>query len=174
MSVEGALTVDVGVGRRHRPLGPIGKEVAAPREIVFDVISGPYLGETPRALRTEFEVLERSTDMVLAAHHTDVGGGRTTTTVETVRFERPERVSFRLVRGPVPEVVETFELTETDEGATALSYAGTLGTDGWAVGACWGAVVARKWEQTVASSFDRIAAEAERRAKTLSARRSSG
>jgi hypothetical protein len=27
-----------------------------------------------------------------------------------VRFERPERITFRLVRGPVPHVVETYEL----------------------------------------------------------------
>jgi hypothetical protein len=31
-------------------------------------------------------VLERSSDLVLAAHLTDVGWGLTTTTVETVRF----------------------------------------------------------------------------------------
>jgi hypothetical protein len=30
--------------------------------------------------------------------------------VETVRFTPPERVDFRLVRGPVPHVVETFLL----------------------------------------------------------------
>jgi hypothetical protein len=38
--------------------------------------------------------------MVLAAHFTPVKCG-VTTTLETVRFERPNRIDFRLVRGPV-------------------------------------------------------------------------
>jgi Polyketide cyclase / dehydrase and lipid transport len=160
--VEGAVTIDVGVGRRRRALGPIRKDVAAPREVVFDVISAPYFGKAPRVMRAELEVLERATDMVLAAHHTDIGGGRTTTTVETVRFERPDRINFRLVRGPVPEVVETFELAVAADGGTTLSYTGTLATDWWGLGARWGQLVAHKWEETVGSSLERIAAEAER------------
>jgi hypothetical protein len=39
--------------------------------------------------------------MVLAAHFTDVGR-LLATTLETVRFEPPIRVHFRLVRGLVP------------------------------------------------------------------------
>jgi len=35
-------------------------------------------------------------------------------TVETDCFTRPERVDFRLVRGPVPHVVERFTLTATN------------------------------------------------------------
>ena len=50
--------------------------------------------------------------MVLAAHYTR-SGRLTTTTVETVRFERPERIWFRLLRGPVPHVLERFELDRT-------------------------------------------------------------
>jgi hypothetical protein len=162
--VDGALTIDIGMGRRHCALGPISLDVSAPREVVFDVISAPYLGRVPRALGTEIDVLERASDMVLAAHHTDVGGGRTATTVETVRFERPDRVNFRLVRGPVPEVVESFELAVAPDGGTTLSYTGSMATDGWGIGARWGQLVANKWEQTVRSSLERIAAEAERRA----------
>jgi hypothetical protein len=128
--------------------------------VVFDVIAGPYR-RTPRAMRDKLEVLEASDDMVLAAHHTPVGGGLVTTTVETVRFESPERISFRLVRGPVPHVVETFELADR-EGATELTYTGELGTDLWALGARWGEVVARSWEQAVAASLAGARDEAER------------
>ncbi len=102
--------------------------------------------------------------MVLAAHHTPVAGGRlTATTVETVRFTRPERVGFRLVRGPVPAVTEAFELTEHGPG-TRLEYTGELGTDLWALGRWWGGVVAPRWEATVASSLAAVKQEAERRA----------
>ena len=160
--VRGSLTLDLGVGRRSRRLGPITITVAAPREIVFDVVSGPYAERVPRALREKVEVLERGDDVVLAAHRTKAYG-LTATTVETVRFERPERVHFRLVRGPVPHVVETFSLREV-AGGTELQYSGELGTDLWALGRLWGAAVARTWEATVASSLESARIEAERRA----------
>lgn len=161
--VRGALTVDLGLGRRYRPLGPIRVPIAAPRELVFETIARPY-HRTPRALQAKLEVLERGDDLVLAAHHTRAYG-LTATTLETVRFEPPERIHFRLVRGPVPHVVEQFELRETDAG-TVLEYAGSLGTDLWSVGALWGAAVARTWETTVAASLAEMKAEAERRARS--------
>jgi Polyketide cyclase / dehydrase and lipid transport len=157
------LTLDIGVGRRLRPLGPIALDIAAPPEVVFDVIAAPYLGRTPRALGPKLKVIERGADLVLAAHFTPVAPRLTVTTVETVRFERPHRVSFRLVKGPVPHVLERYEL-RTSETGTAFEYSGELGTDLWALGAAWGAVVAPSWERTVARSLDAIRAEAERRA----------
>ncbi|MEV6329355.1 SRPBCC family protein [Streptomyces sp. NPDC051909] len=164
--VTGAVPLDVGVGRRTRPLGPQTVDVAAPREVVFDVVAQPYLGRTTRAMREKVQVLERGTDMVLAAHRTPVAGGRlTATTTETVRFTRPERVDFRLVRGPVPTVTESFVLTEHGPG-TRLVYEGELATDLWRAGQWWGGLVAPRWEATVATSLAAIRQEAERRAKT--------
>jgi hypothetical protein len=55
--VSGQLTLDTGIGRRVRPLGPLTMVIAADPETVFDVIAAPYLGRTPRALRGEIEVL---------------------------------------------------------------------------------------------------------------------
>lgn len=160
--VKGAVSLDLGVGRRCRELGPLVLRIAAPRDVVFDVISAPYLSRTPRALGSKLEVLERGEDVVLAAHYTKAYG-LTATTVETVRFERPERVRFRLVRGPVPHVTETFELREAAEG-TELEYTGELGSDLWFAGQLWGAAVARTWEATVAASLEAVQREAERRA----------
>jgi hypothetical protein len=160
--VRGSLTVDLGVGRRVRPLGPRVWAIAAPREIVFDVISAPYLRRTPGALESKLRVLERGEDMVLAEHFTRVGP-IVTTTLEAVRFEPPELVRFRLVRGPVPWVVESFELREA-EGRTELAYSGELGTDLWALGRWWGEVVGRRWEDAVADSLAAVKTEAERRA----------
>ena len=157
------MTLDIGIGRRIRPLRPITLDIAAPPEIVFDVIASPYLGRTPRALRGKLEVLERGADLVLAAHFTPVAPGLKVTTVETVRFERPHRISFRLVKGPVPHVVERYELRAKGSG-TAFEYRGELGTDLWTLGAVWARVVAPSWEQTVASSLESIRVEAERRA----------
>ena len=161
---SGGVTIDSGVGRRVRELGPVTWEIAAEREIVFDVIASPYLGKTPRSMKDHLDVWERGTDMVLAAHFTDVKCG-VTTTVETVQFERPERINFRLVRGPVPHVRESFVLEVTREGST-LTWEGELGTDYGALGARWGNVVARSWEKAVRSSMNAIITEAERRARS--------
>ncbi|KOV54671.1 hypothetical protein ADL00_29370 [Streptomyces sp. AS58] len=163
--VTGALALDIGLGRRTRPLGPQTVEIAAPREVVFDVIARPYLGRATRAMREKVQVLERGSDLVLAAHHTPVAGGRlTATTVETVRFTRPERVDFRLVRGPVPAVTESFILTTEQASGTRLVYEGDLATDLWRAGQWWGGLVAPRWEATVAASLAAVKREAERRA----------
>jgi uncharacterized protein YndB with AHSA1/START domain len=158
------LTLDIGIGRRIRPLGPIALEIAAPPEVVFDVIAAPYLGRTPRALRGKLDVIERGADLVLAAHFTRVAPGLNVTTVETVRFEPPHRISFRLVKGPVPHVLEHYELHPHD-GGTAFEYRGELGTDLWTLGAWWAGRVAPSWERTVAATLDGVRAEAERRAR---------
>lgn len=160
--VRGSLTVDLGIGRTVRPLGPHVFRIAAPRELVFEVISAPYLGRTPQALASKLRVLEQGGDLVLAEHFTPVGPV-VTTTLETVRFQPPERVHFRLVRGPVPHVVEHFHLRETAEG-TELVYRGELGADLWALGRLWGALVASRWEAAVHDSLNNVKAEAERRA----------
>jgi hypothetical protein len=162
--VTGKLTLDTGWGRRVRPLGPFAIEVGAPASTVFDVIAAPYLGRTPRAMSGKLQVLDRGADMVLAEHYTPVHHGRlTAATLETVTFDRPHRIAFRLVRGPVPHITEEFTLTEKD-GTTRLEYSGELGTDFAAAGQWWADRVAAAWEAAVRSSFASIQTEAERRA----------
>ncbi len=168
--VTGAVPIDLNIGRRTRPLGPLSVEVRAPREVVFDVLSEPYLGRQTRAVAEKVHVLQRGSDMVLAAHRTPVRGRLVATTVETVRFTRPEHIDFFLTRGPVPHVSERFTLEPlagpdgTDN--TGLSYTGQLGTDLWALGSRWTDVVTAPWERTVAATFDRVKHEAERRTQT--------
>lgn len=165
--VRGALTLDTGVGRRLRPLGPIESQMDAEPETVFDVVATPYLGRTPHGLSDKLRVVERGSDMVLAEHFTAVGWGVQSVTVETVRFKRPDTIRFRLVRGPVPHVSEEFDI-RPKEGGTAFVYTGEMGTDFWALGAWWANKVARKWEQAVEASMASIKAEAERRARPAS------
>jgi len=164
--VTGACPIDLGLGRRSRPLGPQVVDIAAARELVFDIIAQPYLGRTTHAMAEKVQVLDRGTDMVLAAHRTPIHGpfGRrlTAVTVETVRFTRPERIDFRLVRGPVPHVVETFHLADRDTG-TRLEYRGEMAADLWRLGQRWADLVAGHWERTVAASLAAVKTEAERR-----------
>jgi hypothetical protein len=165
--VHGAVTIDLGLGRRTLELGPLTAAILAPPELVFDVIAAPYLGRTPRAMADKLRVVERGHDMVIAEHFTAVLGGRmSATTVESVRFERPHSIHFRLLRGPVPLVTETFELKSGNGGTTTdFEYRGDLSTDLWSVGAWWGRIVARRWETAVSDSLQSIRAEAERRAR---------
>jgi Polyketide cyclase / dehydrase and lipid transport len=165
LAVKGQLTLDTRVGRRTRPLGPLSLTVTAPPATVFDVIAGPYLGRTPRALTSEVTVLERGSDLVLAEHHTTVGTRLTATTVETVRFTHPDTIDFRLLRGPVPHVVERFTLHDNGD-TTRFDYKGELGTDFWGPGRWWGNQVAHRWEAAVHQSMQRIKEEAERRASS--------
>ena len=161
--VAGDLFMDLSIGRTVRPLGPIDQRIEASRELVFDVIAAPYLASPPSSLADKIQVLERSEEMVLAAHRTPVRDRLVATTVETVRFDRPAAIHFRLLRGPVPHVLERFELTEEGD-ATLLHYEGELGTDLWTVGRWWGGLVARRWEQAVRGSVAEITRIAELRA----------
>jgi hypothetical protein len=165
-AATGALSVDAKLGRRRRPLGPLRREIAAPPQVVFDVIAAPYLSKTPHAMQSKLRVLERSADLVVAEHFTPIGFGLKATTVEVVHFERPTRISFRLVRGPVPYVTETFRLASAGPG-TAFAYEGELAADFWILGSWWASIVAVRWERAVASSVNEIADEAERRARHM-------
>jgi hypothetical protein len=160
--VTGRLTLDLGIGRRTRPLGPLHLDIAAPRETVYTVAAAPYADRQTRAMREKVEILERAGQMVLAAHRTPVGSGLTAVTVETITLNPPIRMVFRLLRGPVPHVIETFTFDETADG-TRLSYSGELGTDLWRLGQVWGDLVARSWVDVVRDSMAAIKTESERR-----------
>lgn len=160
--VTGRLSLDLRIGRRIRQLGPIIVEIAAPRDVVYAVAAAPYAERRPRAMRAKIDILDRGEGMVLAAHRTPVGGGLVAVTVETVTFEPPARIGFRLVRGPVPHVTEAFEIEETTTGSR-LTYSGELGTDLGMLGERWGDLVERSWVGTVRNSLTKIKTEAERR-----------
>jgi hypothetical protein len=162
--VTGRVTLDLGVGRRSRPLGPLTIDVAAPRDIVYAVAAAAYAERRPRALSEKVDIWDRSENVVLAAHRTSVGRGPTAVTVEMVTFDPPRRIGFRLLRGPVPHVAESFEFEPSPTG-TQLVYTGELGTDLWRLGERWGDVVAGAWVRTVRASLDSIRVEAERRTR---------
>jgi len=70
-------------------------------------------------------------------------------------------MGFRLLRGPVPHEIETFDFDATPDG-TRLTYTGELGTDLGPAGQLWGNLVARSWEAAVRTSLELIKGEAER------------
>ncbi len=160
---RGRIHLDLGWGRSLHPLGPFAVQINAPRDLVFEQISSPYLGRMPAALRSKLKVLEKGSNLVVAEHRTKLPL-MDAVTVEAVQFHPPGRISFRLLRGPVPHVSEEFLLEETGSG-TALSYRGELGADLWVLGRLYGgSIVCPSWESAVAHSMEEIKKGAERRA----------
>jgi hypothetical protein len=163
----GRLTLDLGWGRSVHPLGPITFEIEAPRELVFEIISAPYVGRGPSD--SGIDVLARSDGLVVAAHHTKVHF-YTARTVEIVEFEPPRRVGFRHLAGPVPYAVEQFEFDESG-GATELRYTGEVGVDFFVLGRLaarhW---VRPQWERAVREHLEDVKGSAEQRAAAHQAR----
>lgn len=160
----GGLTIDLGWGRTVHPLGPIHVAIQAPRGIVFDVVSSPYLGRARRGLGDRLEVVDRGTDLVVAKHSTRLSLF-TSSTVESVRFETPERISFRLLRGLAPSVAEAFTFEETDAG-TVMSYRGELAMDFWILGHVSGRFLVKPtWEKVVRRHLGEVKAMSEERAR---------
>jgi hypothetical protein len=160
----GRLHLDLGWGRSIHELGPIEIRVAAPRDLVFEMLREPYLGHTPRA--SGIEVLARGEDLAVAVHHTKVHF-YTARTIEVIEFEPPARIAFRHLAGPVPYAVEEFALEEA-EGATDLRYGGEVGIDFFFLGRIAGRHWVRpQWERAVRGHIDDLT----RRAEVLAARR---
>lgn len=156
----GRLHLDLGWGRSHHELGPIEIGIDAPRDLVFEIISAPYLGRAPQG---EIEVLARDDDLVVAAHRTKVHF-YTARTVEAVEFTAPRTVRFTHLTGPVPFAVEEFTLEETGE-ATTLRYAGEIGIDFFVLGRLAGRTwVVPQWERAVGEHLDDLKLRAEQRA----------
>lgn len=120
-------------------------------------------------MKKKLIVLERGENLVVAEHRTALPL-MDAVTVESVSFDQPSRVGFRLLRGPVPYVVEEFVLEES-EGRTVLTYRGTLGADLWLAGRIWGGrIVKPVWERTVRSSLEQIKTTSEQRASAQARR----
>ncbi len=163
----GRLSLDLGWGRSYHELGPIEVQISAPRDQVFEMISAPYLGRTPRG--SGIEVLARGRDLVVAAHATKVHF-YTARTVEAVSFEPPDRVGFRHLTGPIPHAVEEFSLHEAG-GGTELRYTGEIGIDFFVLGRIAGRRWVRpQWERAVREHLEDLTQRAEQRAVRLGAR----
>jgi hypothetical protein len=154
----GRLHLDLGWGRSFHELGPIEVRIAAPRSLVFELITAPYLGGATGD--SGVNVVARSNDLAIAAHDTHVHF-YTARTVEAVQFEPPRRVDFMLLTGPVPHAVEYFALEEKG-GATELRYGGELGIDFFFLGRLAGRYWVRaQWERTVREHLEEIRERAE-------------
>ena len=127
------------------------------------MIAEPYLGRAPRVPAEKLRVLERGSDMVLAAHFTPLGGGWGWSPRRWRRSGSPgpSGSTSAWSAGWFPRLWRP--CAQRAGGWTRLAYHGEIGADLWGTGQCWCALVARRWEQTVAASLAAVKAEAQRR-----------
>lgn len=103
-------------------LRPQELRIEAPRELVFDVIAsaGKEIGEAGEERLVEFETRWR---------------GRVYKSTEAVSLERPHRIGYTWLMGPVLDVEEEILLTEVGPRTTQLRYRGSFappaGATGW-------------------------------------------
>lgn len=96
--------------------------VAAPRELVFEVVAsaGKTAATTSDERIVEFETRWR---------------GRSYRTVEAVTVDPPHRIGYRWISGPLGGVEEEITLDEVDQQTTDMSYRGSFtpprGFAGW-------------------------------------------
>lgn len=165
----GRMHLDLGWGRSLHKLGPITVQIAAPRDLVFEMISAPYLGRAPAG--SEIEVIARDRSLVVAAHLTKVHFYEART-VEAVEFEPPERVIFTHLTGPVPHAVEEFAMDVDGEGMW-LRYSGEVGIDFFLLGRLAGRFWVRgQWERAVREHLEDLRRRAEEKARRRRARES--
>ena len=121
----GRLSLDLGWAGSVHPLGPITIRIAAPRELVFEIIEAPYRAGPLGRLGNRGARGKRPTRRRSASHHRPLlcrahHGGRSSSS------RRAGWASH--LTGPVPHAVEQFTLTDS-AGATELRYGGEIGID---------------------------------------------
>jgi hypothetical protein len=164
--VTGACPLDLGLGRRVRPLGPQLVEMAAPASWSSTSSPSPtWVGPRGRwppssgcwnAAATWCWRLTSPPWVGGWGWSPDGGDGPV----------HPARAG-RLPAGPRAGSPCGGGLRAQRAGrwaGTRLAYRGEIGADLWRAGQYWCALVARRWEQTVAASLAAVKVEAERRA----------
>lgn len=164
----GRLHLDLGWGRSLHRLGPLRTRIDAPRELVYEILSAPYLG---RARNESIEVLARDDSLVVASHLTRIHFYEART-VEAINLEPPARMGFRHLTGPVPHAVEQFRL-EPQGDMTELHYDGELGIDFFVLGRIAGRRwVVPQWHRAVGQHLDDVKERAEQRSRRARSRAS--
>jgi hypothetical protein len=162
----GRLHLDLGWGRSLHQLGPLAMRIDARRELVYEILSAPYLG---RARNESIDVLARGESLVVAAHLTQVHFYKSRT-VEAIELEPPARISFRHLTGPVPYAIEEFRLEQAGE-ETELHYDGEIGIDFFLLGRIAGrSWVVPQWRRAVGDHLDAVKAQTEQRARRARSR----
>lgn len=129
---RGRISVTVPWGRRDVPLRERHVSIAAPRDVVRDVLTSAARGRTPSLESGErTEVVDEQDGMILNRLLTRSKFGLVQA-MELVRVTE-ERVAYLHVAGPLPGTSEEFRLEQAD-GETLLGYRGCVPVSFWGLG----------------------------------------
>lgn len=145
--------------RGHELLPTLDLEIAARPELVYQMIAA--VGQGPDAAHAR--LIERpAADRAIVEFTTRVLG-RTVRTVEEVGFHPPGRITYRLLKGPLPLVEEEFLIEPAGE-KTRLRYHGTFTPhQPWWRAAFDRLVVPRIYRKAVWASMKQVKLAAEER-----------
>ena len=140
--------------------------IAAPRQMVFQMLSAIGKGSLPGSQGESSRVLEREGDTIIAEFLT-ASGKRTYRTVEKVQLYPPERITYRHIEGPLTFAEKEFSLHERGSG-TELQYSGEMGCRiflmpglGWLIAMLY---VRPKYNEVIRNHMERLKVAAEARA----------
>ena len=88
--------------------------IAAPRELVFQMLRAMGKGQIPESRDDSARLVSEDGNTLVVEFRTQTGG-RTVTTLKEVTFFPPERIIFRHLKGPRSSVWEKFSLQEDGE-----------------------------------------------------------
>lgn len=130
---RGRITMELGWGRNRLPLRDRREEIAAPPEIVLDLLRRAARGKLPGVTERErTDVLEEDGGLIVNESLNDSRFGMVRAR-EAVRFHPDGRVTYRHLSGPLPGTEEAFEVRAEGDG-TVLTYRGTIPVDFWGLG----------------------------------------
>lgn len=108
-------------------VGPVSARIAAPPQLVYQMLSAIGQGDTADGERAE--VIERSGDELVCDFWTTVslpvGADRLVRTRERVRLRPPDTVEYEHLDGPVRGLRETITVFPDPDGGTRMTYVGS-------------------------------------------------
>lgn len=144
-------------------LSPQSLYIAAHRELVYQMVTAIGKGKLPGSSMSS-KLISKNEDTIVAEFYTKVGLV-TVTTREEMKLEKPERIRYRWLKGPVKHVREEIVFNETDNGGCELAHSGEFDLKipllGWLVGRLY---IKRQFEKIVIDHMVEIKEAAEARA----------
>lgn len=130
---RGRITMELGWGRNRMGLRDRRVEIAAPPELVLDLLREAAGGEVPGISKREgTDVIEADGGLIVNESLNDSRFGLVRAR-EAVRFHPDGRVTYRHLSGPLPGTEEEFGV-HADDAGTRLTYRGSIPVDFWALG----------------------------------------
>ena len=152
---------------RSDEVGPIATDVAAPAEMMFQMLAAIGQGEQDDGEGAE--ILSRDGDQLVCDFWTTVpmpfGRSRRVRTRESVRLVPPDRIEYEHLDGPVRGLRETIDIESLGPGQSRLTYRGTYPEPGRLAGIAFRVLSRGAIERTMVQHFDDLRLRAEQRFK---------